>query len=63
MSELIEVNDEEAFIFEVIDFRDKRIKEFEEVKVLAKNELKKYLLEEKISSVESSILNSLNIGN
>ena len=63
LSELIEVNDEEAFIFEVIDFRDKRIKEFEEVKVLAKNELKKYLLEEKISSVESSILNSLNTGN
>jgi len=62
LSELIELNKELAIIFEVVDFKYPITKDFENVKELAKNELRSKLLEEKMVLQQSKILALLKKG-
>ena len=63
LSELIELSEELAVIFEVVDFQNKKTNDFEVVKNRAKTELREKLLEEKITSLQSEILALLQDGN
>lgn len=62
ISEVIELNEERAIIFEIVEFQNKETKEFKKVKELVRTELKNNLLEEKLFTLEKKILNDLNQG-
>ena len=62
MSELIELDNQRAIIFEVLDFQNQETKEFETVKTLAQTELIARLLEEKMDSEQTRIIDLLRKG-
>jgi len=62
LSELIELNDQMAIIFEVVDFQNQRTKDYETVKEFAQTELRIRLLKEKMDSEQARILNLLKKG-
>ena len=62
LSELIELNKELAVIFEVVDFKYPKTKDFENVKELVKKELRTKLLKEQMVLQQSKILSLLKKG-
>ena len=62
LSELIELNEELAIIFEILEFQDKKIKEFGTVKEIVKIELRNKVLKEKKDSMQNKILAALESG-
>ena len=62
LSELIELNKELAIIFEVVDFKYPKTKDFENVKELVKKELRTKLLKEQMVLQQSKILSLLKKG-
>ena len=62
LSELIELDNQRAIIFEVLDFQNQETKEFETVKTLAQTELIARLLEEKMDSEQTRIIDLLRKG-
>ena len=62
LSELIELDNQRAIIFEVLDFQKQETKEFEKVKEFAQTELGARFLEEKMDSEQTRIIDLLKKG-
>ena len=62
LSELIELNDQRAVIFKIVDFQNKEVKDFDSVAGQAKEQLKEKLIEKKLTSLQLKILQGLKEG-